>query len=166
MNTCAICGCGGRRARVCDLCLETVDGLQQYDPEDLLVVTDASCQDEQMFSGGGIVIARRDERVLAMCPVELYAFSSHEAEYETMRKAMMLAPGVTIWADNAHAIGRVIAENPRSVDRFDPSTLPAMWLPDSWRHPLHDLAHNIATCARLRDWHAYNRLIVRRKYAA
>lgn len=167
MNACAICGSGKRRAKVCDLCLETVDGLQQYHAADLIVVTDASCQDGQMFSGGGIVVARRDERVLATIPVELYECYSHEAEYETMRKAMMLAPGVPIWGDNANAIGRIIAESTHYTDRsrFDNNCLPARWLPDNWRYPLHDLTHNIATCARRRDWHRYNRLTVPRRAA-
>lgn len=158
MNGCAICGVGKRRQKVCDLCLETVDGLQQYDPADLLVITDASCQDGQMFSGGGIVVARRDERVLATIPVELYECYSHEAEYETMWKARMLVPNVMIWADNANAIARILAENSNLTTRFSNESLPAMWLPDQWRYPLHDLAHNIATCARKRDWHTYNRL--------
>lgn len=165
MNTCATCGCGRRRGAVCDWCLEIVDGLSAYRPKDLIVVTDASCQDGNMHSGGGIVVARRDEHVLATIPVELYECYSHEAEYEVMRKAMMLVPGATIWGDNANAIARILAENSHLTTRFSSTTLPAQWLPDSWRFPLHDLAHNIATCARLRDWHRYNRLTVSRRVA-
>lgn len=183
MNMCAICGHGKRRQQVCDWCLEIVDGLSDYDPGDLVVVTDASCfghhlpdttsksrklslDGHDMKAGAGIVVARRNGNILTMVPVELYGETSNEVELESIERAAMLVPDVTIWNDNVQAIVVACSKHRqrRGHGKFHDRPL-AQFIPDEWRRPLHNIAHDLANIARTRDWDAFNRYYVGRRVA-
>lgn len=182
MNSCAICGHGRPRESVCDWCLEGVDGLSAYSPQELIVVTDASVVGDgsdvnkkrdlsgfQAKAGGGIIVARRsDERVLTAVPVELYCWDSNLAELQAVQKAQMLVPGAIVWCDNYSAIMLAYESEigKKGLGRFSEEPPAVRYLPDRWRNPLHRMAHSLATIARERDWEAYNRLVVPRRRKA
>ncbi len=143
---CEICGAHG--SFTCLDCAIVQLIVQEAPRGSLVLVVDGAFHKRTGQAGVGLVLAREDdESVLAHAAIELTTRNSTVAEYQAIRRGLLWAPVDTCWSDCAGAIRRARRDG-----------LPARWIPDDLRDPLHNLAHRLSNAACFRNWERRERL--------
>lgn len=135
--------------------MEVTALVEAHEPGSLLLIVDGSVDTSNTVgkktayrAGAGLVLARaEDEVVIAVCAAEFEARHNNEAEFQAVVRGLRWAPGLVAWTDSTAAVGNALRQN-----------LPAAWIPDDLRDPLHGLAHRLANCARKKDYARLDRL--------
>lgn len=139
---------------ICDSCYQLKEALNIFQPEELIVVTDGSFNDQNCSAAGGIVIADRDEQLIHCMGVLFECKDSNVAELFAINIAHRLMSGVVVWADNFQAVEWACANQLKNTPhkRFDEFRACARIIPSTWRDGLHELAHQVANMARKGQW--------------